>query len=167
MRSYKVKIDRVLYHAPTRRNHVVRVPRKALFRSGEDVRDANGHLVVSGIVCDACNTPIMEETVRVLILDLSPWGALCATCKEKYHRGLPEYLATPTPSQSFSGHYMWEEQGVMVKKLFGEERDSLCDIPSCTRMAEYKITGNGLYLHLCYYHAQAEGFLDGYYGGHD
>jgi hypothetical protein len=51
------------------------------------------------------------------------------------------------------------EEKIMVERLYGEELDSLCDIPNCPYMAIYRITGKGLYLHLCEYHAYCEGFI--------
>ena len=45
---------------------------------------------------------------------------------------------------------------IKIKRLKGEERDSLCDIPNCPNIIDYLITGNGLLLHLCEYHKECE-----------
>jgi len=52
-----------------------------------------------------------------------------------------------------------QKNKIKVERLYGEEVDSLCDVPNCPFMAVYRITGKGLYLHLCEYHASAEGFI--------
>jgi hypothetical protein len=51
------------------------------------------------------------------------------------------------------------KEKIKVEQLYGEELDSLRDIPNCPYMAKYRITGKGLYLHLCEYHASCEGFI--------
>jgi hypothetical protein len=52
-----------------------------------------------------------------------------------------------------------KQEQIVVELLDGEERDSLCDIPGCPYIIKYRITGRGLWLHLCEYHAEAEGFI--------
>jgi len=41
------------------------------------------------LVCDACGDPITTDSVMLLVLDESIWGAMCEKCRLKYHRDKP------------------------------------------------------------------------------
>ena len=106
----KIQIDKIAYEAPTRGDHLMKVPRQALYISQEDeyreprddddlvdafvnrsVRDGK-ILASSGIVCDACNEPIPYAYVWVLILGGHPWGVLCQACKDRHWADKPAYV---------------------------------------------------------------------------
>jgi hypothetical protein len=107
-----VTIGRFKYTPPTRGDHLMKVPRTDLplsaqdeFRKPKDDEElvealvkygyTDGRIpVVSGIVCDACNAPILYPYVWVLVIS-NPWrvwGVLCEDCKAKYHKGKPAYI---------------------------------------------------------------------------
>jgi len=111
--SRTVVIERVKYAPPTRKAHLVKVPRFGLFLSARDtyepiedeeerlklLTEGRAHcgdrfLVSSGIVCDACGDPILTRYVWVLVLNFPwiPWGTLCQSCKERYHNDKPAYV---------------------------------------------------------------------------
>jgi len=89
----RVRIERVEYEAPIRGDHLVKVPRECLFRSADDIRE-KGKLLISGIVCDACNSAILTPYVWVLVLcnPMRPWGVLCVNCIERYHKRLKDRM---------------------------------------------------------------------------
>ena len=111
----EVIIDRVKVKPPTRKDHLLKVPRQVLFMSQDDVwrkaRDNNEliehhlhrsadlerGLVLehSGIVCDSCGEPIPQPYVWCLIIGGHCWGTLCQSCVDRYHSGKPRYVLAP------------------------------------------------------------------------
>jgi len=111
----KVQIERFTYQAPTRKDHLIKIPRQFLYMSRFDeykpaeteeellkaaeqgfLSDDLEHgkiLVVSGIVCDACNDPIMSPYVWILVIGGRPWGTQCENCRQRYHSKKPAYIA--------------------------------------------------------------------------
>jgi len=110
----KVIIERIKFVPRTRKDHLVKVPRHALYLSAHDVyepvesereklellNEGRAHysdrfLVASGIVCDVCGDPITTRYVWVLVLcnPWRPWGTLCGNCRERYHKDKPAYIA--------------------------------------------------------------------------
>ncbi|MBW2673828.1 MAG: hypothetical protein JRD89_10510 [Deltaproteobacteria bacterium] len=106
----KVRIDHIAYDAPTKRDHLMKVPRQALYISQEDqyreprddaelvdaflnrsVRDGK-ILASSGIVCDACSEPIPYAYVWVLVLGGYPWGVVCERCRQAHWADKPAYV---------------------------------------------------------------------------
>jgi len=85
----QVKFEFVSYESPTKGDHFILVDRRLLFRSVDDIH-VGAKLLISGILCDACNTPIYEDYVPILILckPMRPWGAMCADCIRTYHKRL-------------------------------------------------------------------------------
>lgn len=108
----KVRIDRITYEAPTRKDHLIKVPREALFRHIEDeygrVEDdeervellvkAVAHrgldlfLEYSGIVCDFCGDPIPYPYVWCLVCGGYTRGAICQKCKDRNWQDKPAYV---------------------------------------------------------------------------
>lgn len=96
----KVRIDRVVFDAPTRKDHLMKVPRKALFLSRNDEgryfdESEMVHKVRhSGIVCDSCSDPIPYPYVWVLVLcnPMRACGTLCENCKSRYWSEKPAYV---------------------------------------------------------------------------
>jgi len=89
----KVKFECVSYESPTRGDHFIIVDRRLLFRHADDIH-FGGKLLISGILCDACNTPIYDDYIPILILcnPMRPWGAMCKDCIKSYHRRLHERI---------------------------------------------------------------------------
>jgi len=92
----KVRIGDVVIEVPTRKDHLLKVPREVLALHREDVyrkvkdekefleaihsrafRIGEGGpevLECSGILCDACGNPLMTAYVWLLILGGTAWG---------------------------------------------------------------------------------------------
>jgi len=81
--NYKVSIGKIRYQINTKKDHIIRIPRKALSYQFP--------------VCDVCNTPLKTIHVKVLVLSLHPWGCLCDSCIEKYHSDLPIFTVDACP----------------------------------------------------------------------
>jgi len=89
----QVKFEFVEYESPTKGDHFILVERRFLFRWVDDVR-VGDRLLISGILCDACNTPIYSDYVPILILcrPMRPWGAMCRDCVKSYHKRLHDRI---------------------------------------------------------------------------
>jgi len=111
--SRKVIVDRIRFTPVTRKTHLVKVPRWALFLSARDyyqlieddekkvklLTEGRAHqgdrfLISSGIVCDGCSDPILTPYVWVLILSYPwiAWGTQCENCRQRYHKDKPAYV---------------------------------------------------------------------------
>lgn len=111
-----VTIDKIRLEPPTRKDHLLKVPRQALFisqldewrqaKDDEELIEYHLHrtanldtrkiLTYSAIVCDSCNDPIPYPYIWCLIIGGSySWGTLCEECKNKYHSKLPQYVLAP------------------------------------------------------------------------
>jgi len=109
-----VVVGTVAFKPPTRkRTYLVKVPRSVLHLSVNDEYEYVGDferrvellvegiahkgdyfLVHSGLVCDSCNNPLKHSYIWILIIDGYPWGAICESCRQKYHSKLPAFVLT-------------------------------------------------------------------------
>jgi len=106
----KVIVDRLAYTPPTRRDHLIKVPRNVLYMSRHDeyrppTNDdelvealVNGTVVdgkiltYSGIVCDACSRPIPYPYVWIFVAGGVARGTRCEDCRTRYHNNKPAYV---------------------------------------------------------------------------
>jgi len=94
----RVRIERIEYNTPDRRDHLVKVPRRALYVSDLDgpvifdEAEAVHKVESSGIVCDGCGSPIPYPYVWVLVIGGWPSGVQCEKCRERYHKDKPAYV---------------------------------------------------------------------------
>jgi len=106
-------VDKLRYNPPTRKDHLLKVPREVLYASADDEyeyvadeekrlslmveakpRRGNDFLVYSGIVCDFCNQPIPYPYVWILICGGYSRGVICEDCRKRYHNDKPALIVT-------------------------------------------------------------------------